>query len=57
MYLRESYNELLHKVTWPSWANLQSSTIVVVVATLILALLILVMDLASKQITDLIYGL
>ncbi len=57
LYLRESYNELLHKVTWPSWANLQSSTIVVVVATLILALLILVMDLASKQITDLIYGL
>lgn len=57
LYLKESYNELLHKVTWPSWANLQSSTIVVVVATVILALLILVMDLASKQITDLIYGL
>ncbi|NUQ25025.1 MAG: preprotein translocase subunit SecE [Saprospiraceae bacterium] len=57
LYLRESYNELLHKVTWPSWANLQSSTIVVVVAAVILSLLILVMDLASKQITDLIYGL
>lgn len=57
LYILESYNELLHKVTWPSWPNLQSSTILVVVASLILALLILVMDFASNMLTDFIYGL
>lgn len=57
LYILESYNELLHKVTWPSWPNLQSSTVLVVVASLILALLVLLMDLISKLFTDFIYGL
>lgn len=57
LYILESYNELLHKVTWPSWPNLQSSTIVVIAASLILAALVLLMDFASKMFTDFIYGL
>ena len=57
LYIKESYNELLNKVTWPSWANLQSSTVLVLVASLILALIIFVMDLISKNALDLIYGL
>ncbi|NUO01457.1 MAG: preprotein translocase subunit SecE [Saprospiraceae bacterium] len=55
LYLQESYNELLHKVTWPTWANLQSSTIVVLVASLILALIILGMDAIAQLFTNLIY--
>lgn len=55
LYLRESYDELMHKVTWPTWANLQSSTIVVLVASFILALIILAMDAISKSATDMIY--
>lgn len=57
LYLRESYNELVHKVTWPSYSSLQSNTILVLTASVIFALLVLVMDLVSKQVTDLIYGL
>lgn len=57
LYIRESYNELVHKVTWPTWANLNSSTIVVVIASLIIAAIVFVMDVISKGILDTIYGL
>jgi preprotein translocase subunit SecE len=57
LYIKESYNELVHKVTWPSWANLQSSTVVVIVASIILALIIFVMDVISKGVMDQIYNL
>ena len=43
-YLSESYNELVHKVSWPTWKELQSSAIVVLVAALIVALIIFLMD-------------
>ena len=57
LYIQESYNELVHKVTWPTWSSLQSNTILVIVASIIFALLIFVMDAASKGVTDLIYGI
>ncbi len=37
-FLKDSYSEFRYKVEWPKWADLQSSTIVVAVATVILAL-------------------
>lgn len=43
-YIEESYNELVHKVTWPTWDQLQSSSIVVLVASVIFALMIFAMD-------------
>jgi len=43
-YLQETYNELIHKVSWPSWADLQSSAIVVMVASLIIAVIVFAMD-------------
>jgi preprotein translocase subunit SecE len=43
-YMEESYNELVHKVTWPTWDQLQSSSIVVLVASVIFSLIIFVMD-------------
>ena len=36
--------ELLKKVTWPSWSELQSSSIVVAISTVIIALIIYLMD-------------
>lgn len=57
LYLRESYNELVHKVTWPSYSQLQTNTILVIVGSVVFALLVLVMDGVSKFITDFIYGL
>ena len=37
-FLKGSYNEFRHKVEWPKWADLQSSTVVVAIGTIILAL-------------------
>lgn len=55
--IKESYNELLNKVTWPSFPNLLSSTTVVLIASAIIAIVVLIMDVISKQILDLIYDL
>jgi len=56
LYIIESYNELVNKVTWPSWQSLQSSTILVLIASLIIAIVIFAMDLVSRQTLELIYG-
>jgi preprotein translocase subunit SecE len=55
--IKESYNELINKVTWPTWSNLQQSTILVLVASLIFAVLVFLIDTASKQIVDFFYGI
>ena len=56
-YFKESYKELMEKVTWPTWAQLQQSTIIVLVATLLITAVVSVMDLASKQLLKFIYQL
>ncbi len=54
-YVKESYNELVNKVTWPTFAQLQSSTIVVMVASAIFAIVVLIMDMAFEHIMAFIY--
>ncbi|MBI9066465.1 MAG: preprotein translocase subunit SecE [Salinivirgaceae bacterium] len=56
-YLKEVYNELVHKVTWPSWPELQNSMVVVMVASLIIALIIYGMDVSFTKIMEQIYKL
>ena len=56
-YIGEAYDELMHKVTWPSWKELQSSALVVMVASFIIALVIFVMDISFENIMKVIYGL
>ncbi len=55
--IKESYYELVNKVTWPTWSHLQSSTILVLVASVIFALLVFVFDSFSRQIVNIIYGI
>jgi len=43
-YVQESFDELLHKVTWPTWEEIQESTVIVIIATLIIAGIIFLMD-------------
>lgn len=43
-YIQESYDELMHKVSWPTWTELQGSAIVVSVASLIIAIIVFAMD-------------
>jgi preprotein translocase subunit SecE len=54
-YIKDSYKELVEKVTWPSFAQLQSSTIVVMVASLIFAMIVLVMDVSFETVMQGIY--
>ena len=55
-YFEESYNELVNKVTWPSWKDLQSSGIVVMVASFMIAIIIAVMDYSFRNIMEVIYN-
>ena len=54
-YIEEAVDELTNKVSWPTWSELQSSGIVVLIATFIIAGLIYLMDFTFGQIMDLIY--
>ncbi|MFA5325654.1 MAG: preprotein translocase subunit SecE [Bacteroidales bacterium] len=56
-YVKESYKELTTKVTWPTWDKLQSSAILVMVASLIFALIIWLMDVSFKAIMTGLYQL
>jgi preprotein translocase subunit SecE len=56
-YLEDSYKELVHKVTWPSWKELQGSAILVMVSSLIIAVVVALMDLGFKNIMSAIYNL
>ena len=55
VYLEESFKELIYKVTWPSWSELQSSAILVMLATLIIALIIFAMDFSIEKLLQLLY--
>ena len=55
-YIKDSYKELVEKVSWPSFAQLQSSTIVVMVASLIFAMIVLVMDVSFETVMQGIYS-
>ena len=56
-FFKESYKELTQKVTWPTWAQLQSSAIVVMVASVIFAAVIFLMDFAFRHLMTAIYNL
>ena len=56
-YIKNAYKELVEKVSWPSFAQLQSSTIVVMVASLIFAMIVLAMDMSFDGIMGGIYKL
>jgi preprotein translocase subunit SecE len=56
-YIQESYDELMHKVSWPSWAELQGSAIVVSVASLIIAIIVFAMDEVFRNILMQFYKL
>jgi len=54
-YIKESYVELTQKVTWPTWRELQNSSILCLVAALIIALIILAMDQSIRFLLDQFY--
>lgn len=56
-YFQESYHELLHKVSWPTWQELQSSTMIVLIATIIITLMVWGMDALSNLVLTQYYKL
>ena len=54
--IKESYNELVHKVSWPTKSELANSTIVVMVASIIASLVIWVIDLCINELMHIVYG-
>jgi preprotein translocase subunit SecE len=55
-YVKESYRELMEKVSWPNWDQLQQSTVIVLVATLLITALVFVMDLIAQSGLKFIYS-
>jgi preprotein translocase subunit SecE len=56
-YIKEAFTELVHKVTWPTYSELQNSAVLVMVATLIFAVLVASMDFVFSHAMDFIYSL
>lgn len=54
-YIKESYIELTQKVTWPTWRELQNSAVLVLIASIIIAMLIFVMDKGIYYVLDKFY--
>jgi preprotein translocase subunit SecE len=57
LYFEEIYQEMVNKVSWPSWRELQSSALVVMSASIIIALIIYAMDLSFSTIMEKFYGI
>jgi preprotein translocase subunit SecE len=43
-YFKETYEELVHKTSWPTMQELGNSVVVVSIASLIIALIVFLMD-------------
>ena len=56
-YCKESYEELVHKTTWPTRSELMNSAVVVLTASLCIALVVFVMDWFFQSGMEIVYGL
>ena len=54
-YLKETYDELVHKVSWPTYSELTSNAVAVLYASLIIALVVFVMDFCFENIMEFVY--
>ena len=54
-YISETTDELVNKVSWPTWKELQSSAIVVMVASVIIAAVVWAMDISFNALMQFIY--
>lgn len=54
---KETADELVNKVTWPTWEELRSSTVIVIVASILFALAIWAIDKSFGFVMDILYSL
>lgn len=55
--LEESYTELRYKTSWPTKEQVIKSAVIVLIASVIIALIVWVMDLVVDNLMHLIYSL
>jgi preprotein translocase subunit SecE len=55
-YCKESYNELVHKTTWPTRKELLSNATAVLVASLLIAVVVFAFDFVFQRVMELIYN-
>ena len=53
--IKESYNELVHKVSWPTMSEVTSSAVVVLEASLLIALVVFSMDQVFQFVMEFVY--
>lgn len=56
-YFQEVHTELVKKTSWPTWSELQSSAVVVMVASAIIAIVVYLMDVSFDTILDWLYNM
>ena len=56
-YIKESVDDLINKVSWPTWNDLQNSSVVVAVASLFIALIVYLMDTSMDSLISMFYKL
>ncbi len=54
-YFKGSYAELAHKVSWPTRAELTNSAVVVMIASIIIALFIFLVDTVFNELMMQVY--
>jgi preprotein translocase subunit SecE len=54
-YCKACYDELAHKTTWPSRSELTHSAVVVLSASLVIAVVVWLMDMAFKSVMSVVY--
>jgi preprotein translocase subunit SecE len=47
-YLESAYDELVHKVSWPTWKELQETTSIVLITLALITTIVFVMDGAAE---------
>lgn len=56
-YIKNSYNELVYKVTWPTRSELTSSAVIVMIASIIMAVVVLLVDTTFEHVVNFFYDL
>ncbi|MCW3786206.1 preprotein translocase subunit SecE [Plebeiibacterium sediminum] len=55
-YFKDVQNELVNKTSWPTWSELQSSALVVMAASAIIAAIVFGMDYSFEKVLDMVYN-
>ena len=55
-YCKESFDELVHKTTWPTRKELMNTAVTVLIASIIIALIVFAIDFVFEHFMQLIYS-